>query len=979
MRRLRQLIKKPKIRVLPLALVAVFLVASVATTISTLLPTQAYADAAADCAASGGAYVYVGSSMSCEPGSSSYAIPQKDITSGPQWTDQDQVMSALYERSLAACLASGGAIGNVNTQPFSAADASDLSKWSDGGHGISIIGSSGKVMSALLDPTDDGVLSCDNENDWLQNALSLWQISTNTEALCIFGYYRYAGGAISSSPGTYDNCVNGSGGYFTNKYAVKGQNGATSTMPDIASVMARLTQARNISPTLDKAHTYLLYKYILEQTGAGCGAAQVVQVDKANADQKALLSTDKAVKVSVVEGEGKKAQVVDYIYQFQDGTTKTSTKEIATYLDGYSIYKSSPAVDGKNQCSFMADAMNALASSYRDAVQGGLDNNAATKAPACTAGSSDCAAKSTTCAVGGIGWIVCPVYNLLAGISDTTYNIISQLLNVPVSIFNTDSGTYTGWLVARNVANVGFVIAFLIIIFSQVSSIGVSNYGVKKMLPRLIIAAIMVNASYFVCELAVDISNILGNSIHNVLNNIPIFKNAHDFWSGNNQLQTVVSEILDGSIVLGLGVAAGAAAVFAGVGLILPVLLGAVLGVLVTFLILIGREALIILLVVVSPVAFLAMLLPNTETFFKQWRKFFTAMLVLYPLIALLYGGSRLAGGILLDALGGQGLAQIAAAAVGVVPLVATPFILKGSLNAIPVVGNLASKLQSRANGLVGKQVKNLARETPIARGWNAGKQRRAERRNEKFADSVQRNGIAGMTAKVLTGSKRGSEYLERQSFGALEDADSKNINYQAALLSRQARSSGKDFHTEVGNELDSAIKAKDSVRTRAALKALEDSGEYGLVKAQEVMAGHRQELAFNPDADDASKDFRASVLSFTHGLGLKGRDNRINQFADGGDFEKLVGQDHLKGLSFQELAGQDVASLRQALDQSIAAGLPPAISQDDAKLVMKGVETGTINMKTGDKMDIFRALADGSYKPKPPSAPTSTPPPATP
>ncbi|MCZ6324111.1 hypothetical protein O5165_25825, partial [Escherichia coli] len=46
---------------------------------------------------------------------------------------------------------------------------------------------------------------------------------------------------------------------------------------------------------------------------------------------------------------------------------------------------------------------------------------------------------------------------------------------------------------------------------------GLNNYSIKKMLPRLIVAAILVNLSYYICAIAVDISNILGHSLQQAL------------------------------------------------------------------------------------------------------------------------------------------------------------------------------------------------------------------------------------------------------------------------------------------------------------------------------------------------------------------------------------------------------------------------------------------------------------------------------
>lgn len=127
----------------------------------------------------------------------------------------------------------------------------------------------------------------------------------------------------------------------------------------------------------------------------------------------------------------------------------------------------------------------------------------------------------TTCSpdIGPMGWIICPVVNLLATGTDQSFGIIKMFLETSPKL-TTDAGTVKAWEAFRNIANIFFVIAFMIIVFSQVTSVGIGNYGIKKLLPRLIIAAILVNASLIVCQLAVDLSNILGNSLSSLLDGL---------------------------------------------------------------------------------------------------------------------------------------------------------------------------------------------------------------------------------------------------------------------------------------------------------------------------------------------------------------------------------------------------------------------------------------------------------------------------
>ena len=80
----------------------------------------------------------------------------------------------------------------------------------------------------------------------------------------------------------------------------------------------------------------------------------------------------------------------------------------------------------------------------------------------------------STCAVDGIGWILCPVIRALAGMADGMYDMaIQPLLEINSSyLFNTnnspDQGTslYEGWRSMRDLANIILVIFFMIVIFA---------------------------------------------------------------------------------------------------------------------------------------------------------------------------------------------------------------------------------------------------------------------------------------------------------------------------------------------------------------------------------------------------------------------------------------------------------------------------------------------------------------------------------
>lgn len=281
---------------------------------------------------------------------------------------------------------------------------------------------------------------------------------------------------------------------------------------------------------------------------------------------------------------------------------------------------------------------------------------------------------ATTCAIDGVGWLICPIANFLAGIADGAYEIVASLLAVqPLLTTGTSEPVYQAWSIMRNFANVAFVIAFLFIIFSQITSIGITNYGIKRMLPRLIIAAILVNISYWVCAIAVDISNVLGGSLKGLFDSIGGTLEAPEFG--------------DGSTGNGWGVAVGivlTATTFQYVtyAALFPILITVVAAIVTTFIVLALRQALIILLVVISPIAFVAYLLPNTESWFSKWRNFFQTLLLMYPIIGLLFGASALASQIVTNSAASVDqpqkiVVQIMGAGIAVIPLLVTPAFFK--------------------------------------------------------------------------------------------------------------------------------------------------------------------------------------------------------------------------------------------------------------------------------------------------------------
>ena len=314
-----------------------------------------------------------------------------------------------------------------------------------------------------------------------------------------------------------------------------------------------------------------------------------------------------------------------------------------------------------------------------------------------------------SCGIGGMGWLICPLMTFMGGIADASYSVISQFLNINPAIFGEGSdavGAKQAWNFFRDIANVIFVLLFLWVIFSQVSSIGISNYGIKKILPKLIVGAILVNLSFYICQLAVDLSNILGFTLKEAL------EGAVSGVGGSSSNSAILSGL--GAAVAGILVLTGTV-LFAALAVSIPTLLSLMLVLLVVLVILIVRQAAIVLLISIAPLAFAAWLLPNTESLFKKWVSMFRGLLMVFPIISLLYGAGKLAGAILATTATSDSndtaiTMQFAALAASILPLGATPFVLKSSLNSLGSIGAKIGKMSANAHGRFAGNVKGVAK-----------------------------------------------------------------------------------------------------------------------------------------------------------------------------------------------------------------------------------------------------------------------------
>lgn len=416
---------------------------------------------------------------------------------------------------------------------------------------------------------------------------------------------------------------------------------------------------------------------------------------------------------------------------------------------------------------------------------------------------------TNSCVVeGGLGWIICPVTNTLAGFMDWIFDILVGFLTVRPIDTSQENAMYRAWGFMRTFANIAFVIAFLIIIYSQLTSFGVSNYGIKKLLPRIIIAALLVNLSFIICALAIDISNVLGHSIQNLFIQM---RNGLVGTEGNTwdvlSWESMASFILSGGTLL----TAGSIAAFSGIAtygvigaiaLLLPALVTLLVAVLVALLVMAGRQAIITILTILAPLAFVAYLLPNTEKWFDKWRGLFMTMLILFPAFSVIFGGSQLAGILIIQNADSINLI-ILGMIVQVAPLFVTPFLIKfsGSL-----LGRIAGMVNNPNKGIIDR-TRNFAKD-------------RADNIKARRLGTPARAGFAGVAQRAgqrLDHNRRRREGW-RNAHNAMADASWANSRDFSDLDQRTREAADR----KTVGENQSALRYDRAKVTNASLQQLD-------------------------------------------------------------------------------------------------------------------------------------------------------------
>ena len=355
--------------------------------------------------------------------------------------------------------------------------------------------------------------------------------------------------------------------------------------------------------------------------------------------------------------------------------------------------------------------------------------------------SADVPPVANECNQGSVTWIMCPfIDNATGAITKLANSVLVPLLEIKPINASTTPDLYHVWQNMVNLAEILFLLVFLVIIFATLTQQDIGffdQYTIKKIMPRLVIAAILVQASFLISGLMVDIGNVLGSGVTELL------KAATGPQSDAN-IGHILSNLVGAGVAgaLAIGTVLSTASWLA----VAPLLVSLLISLLVVFLVLGLRFLLITILVVLSPLAMVAWVLPNTRRWANDWMELMMRLILMYPIVI---GVISLAG--LVNQILPSGASVTTTGFGGLAASIIKPIVVLAAFFIIPLTFRLAGKGLNRAYAIMNGQAQRGQGMLKGSDFWKRGEQERQARKNTGMGRIMDSKAITR-----LNGSKVG-------------------------------------------------------------------------------------------------------------------------------------------------------------------------------------------------------------------------------
>ncbi len=482
-------------------------------------------------------------------------------------------------------------------------------------------------------------------------------------------------------------------------------------------------------------------------------------------------------------------------------------------------------------------------------------------------------------AAGAIAWLFSWVSDFVSAILSFAGQLFDWVIIVTVIQMGdrlTEGGSILpgilfSWSFLRDIANIIFIFAMVFIGIATI--LNLQQYGYKALLVRLIIVALLINFSLLFARVTIDVSNLAGTAAYNTImasiagDPDPDQPGISGVVMNQGNLSTLHDwrAVRDMATGLGTDEAMSVVAVLYALGIVLMTIITFVF--LAGAFMLIARFAILTFLMIISPVAFAAMILPQTRGMANRWWETFLKQAFFAPafLIALFVAlGLTASVGEILN-VENYSLASVVQAAELENPSIMEAIIMFG----VSAIGFMVALIVASQMGAYGA---NAAMS--MGQQWS--------RNTGQFARRMAGNATLGSSA-----------YVGRRTVGAVgaRIADNKSLKDKEAEGSWGAKSlrslgigaSKTSFDVRqiggVGNKLGIGEGAKGGIaKSRADRVKAEEERAKELEKESSTQHEKEKMAELNKQKSDAQSRLGWKMQEFTDAMNKYGEDHDITK-----------------------------------------------------------------------------------------------------
>lgn len=521
------------------------------------------------------------------------------------------------------------------------------------------------------------------------------------------------------------------------------------------------------------------------------------------------------------------------------------------------------------------------------------------------------------------------------------------------------AGIQIAWEVIRDLANMGFIFTLIYMSISMI--LRLESYTARKMLAKVVIAALLINFSLFFTRVVIDFSNIVANEFYQGIVSINGDFDAQGNDQANSRVRQLLNNGVSGAFVqniklmslfdvdvsldnddTGLGntfnvlespfkiIIAGIAGIIFILVLAFVFFAGGIL--------LLLRIISLVILMITSPIAVVASVLPNTSRYSKKWvqdliqNAFFAPvyMAILFVVVLIIQNESFK-----------QGINQ-AIAGRPVVSDSFASFFVAGNVSMFPLIINyaivvglaLAAIIYAKRIGIRGGET--MVKWGTNAREWTQGFVGRntigfaANRiaNSDVIKGNLQSNNVAARIGSRLVLNT--SEKIESQSFGGAKGGFKKSL---------EARTKADERYTKLQAETGRTSEAQET-------------------KKEEVRGAEQEFRAARDRVRQAEQEVRAAKRSGDQSALSSAQSRLANEQKDVVAAEELVREAWSKPIDGGMQAARASASAAEEQMSSFAEQLTVPQMQVAQKLYEIEKELASLQSKTNPSADDQKKIA---------------------